>query len=306
MNLINPPSSLAVVLNVKAGRGLAGRYWPRLEQELRHRHLPFELIQTSCKAEALERVQALPQDAWVMAAGGDGTVAALLPALMGVERSLMMMPLGSGNDFAGMLGLRPGDFATALDRISHVPRHVDVLEVQIVAGDLAGTTRASLNGMGMGFDAEVDFAIESAPEQLKGFFRYLWGALATLGRLKLRNVQIWIDDQPLYQGPSCLAAIMNGKRYGGGFMISPDSDAQDGQLNVLASGPVSRWQLLGLMAQVLPGRHLNHSKVNYGVGTEAQIRWEQPVFMHLDGDVSGEVEEVRVRVLPGAVKLLNG
>lgn len=306
MTFINPPSSLAVVLNIKAGRGLAECSWPKLEQELRHRHLPFELIQVDSGQEAVKRVQALPQDAWVMAVGGDGTSTALLPALLNTERSLVMMPLGSGNDFAGMLGLKPGDFSTALDRLGQAPRFVDVLEVYVEEGDLAGQTHMLLNGMGMGFDAEVNVTMESAPEQIKGFFRYLWGALVTLRRLNLKKIQVWVDDDLLYQGPSCLAAVMNGKRYGGGFMISPASDAKDGQLNVLASGPVGRWQLLGLMAQVLPGRHLGHSKVNHGIGKETRIRWEQPVFMHLDGDVSGEVKEVRVRVLPSAVKLLNG
>ena len=59
MNPARPDLPFAVILNPLAGRGLAAREWPRLEAELRRRHLPFELFTTASGADALARVQAL-------------------------------------------------------------------------------------------------------------------------------------------------------------------------------------------------------------------------------------------------------
>jgi len=330
--LPTPPAQrrYAVVLNPHAGRGLASREWPRLEGELLARRFDFELISAGSGADALARVQALPPEVAVMAVGGDGTVGALLPALIGrSERSstghsnagqssagergagqqgrpLAIVPLGSGNDYAGMLGLKPGEFGEALDRLSYTPRRVDALEATVTEGEGAGVPRLLLNGLGLGFDAQVAATMLRAPARLTGYGRYLWGALAALRDLQLTDLTLTVDGQTVYSGPSCLAAVMNGTRYGGGFLISPQSDAHDGKLNALASGPVTRPQLLGLMARVLRGTHLGQSRVYHAAGQAVTIRWAAPTHLHLDGDLSGEVSEIQVRVLAGAVTLLNG
>ena len=296
----------AVVLNAQAGRGLAGREWPRLRGELEARGIPYQLVAAQSGAGALTEVQALPPGQPVLAAGGDGTVGALLPALVGTGRPLALVPLGSGNDFAGMLGLKPGHFAEALGRLSYQPRQVDALEAEVVRGDHAGLKKPLLNGLGTGFDAQVTHAYLRAPRQLPGFWRYAWGAAASLGRLPLAELTLRVDGETLYQGQSALAAVMNGTRYGGGFRISPASAARDGLLNAVCSGPLSRLQLIELMARVLPGRHLGHPRVHHGTGRVMELHWSQPMFLHLDGDLYGQAEQVRARVLPGAVTLLNG
>ncbi|ANE43389.1 diacylglycerol/lipid kinase family protein [Deinococcus puniceus] len=304
-----PPAQrrYAVILNPHAGRGLASREWPRLEGELQARRFDFQLISAGSGADALARVQALPPDVAVLAVGGDGTVGALLPALIGSgARPLAIVPLGSGNDYAGMLGLKPGQFGEALDRLSYTPRRVDALEATVTEGAGAGLPRLLLNGLGMGFDAQVAATMLRAPARLTGFGRYLWGALAALRDLQLTELTLTVDGQTVYSGPSCLSAVMNGTRYGGGFLISPQSDAHDGQLNALASGPVTRPQLLGLMGRVLRGTHLGQPRVYHATGQAVTIRWAAPTHLHLDGDLSGEVTEIQVRVLGGVVTLLNG
>lgn len=302
-----PPEQrrFALVLNPTAGRGLAGRTWPRLEAELRARRLEFELISETGGAPALARVQALSPEVAVLAVGGDGTVGALLPAVVGSGRPLGLVPLGTGNDFAGALGLRAGDLAGALDRLAAPPRRVDALRATVLEGDGAGTSRLLLNGLGMGFDAQVAALTGHAPARLPGFGRYLWAALTALGGLTLTPVTVEVDGRTLYRGPSALAAVMNSTRYGGGFRISPASDPGDGRLDALASGPVGRAALLALMARVLRGRHLGHPQVHHAAGCAAAITWARPTPLHLDGDLAGQVTRVRVEVLPGAVALLG-
>lgn len=296
----------AVVLNPNAGSGLAEQVWPKLQQELRHRQISFEEIREPTGEAALARVQVLPLSTAVMAVGGDGTIGAMLPAMVGTGQSLCIMPFGTGNDFAGMLGLKSGEFTQALDRLLFQPRIVDALEVQIVAGDEAGSTHFLLNGMGMGFDADVSQNMDKVPAGIKGFFRYVWAALTTIKDLQLGQVQVLADGQELYTGPSPLAAVMNGTRYGGGFLISPNSDAKDGLLNVIVGEKMNRSQLLNLMGLVLGGKHLSHKKVRHKKATEVILKWATPIRLHLDGDLHGLATEVKIRILPNSIRLLNG
>ncbi len=295
---MTPPAPLTVVLNPHAGRGQALRAWPRLERELRARGLTFESVIVQSAAGALAHVAALPEGQSVLTVGGDGTVHALLPALIGTHRPLASVPLGSGNDFAGMWGLQPGDLAAALDRLTRVPQAVDALWADHGAG------RAPLlNGLGMGLDARVAELLGKAPARLGGSGRYLWAALNTVRELRVSEVEVTLDGRAVYAGPAVLAAVMNGTRYGGGFRISPHADPRDGLLDVVLGGGLSRAQLLPLLARVLRGAHLGHPGVHAWRGREVRLRWNTPTPTHLDGEVVGAWTELRAGVLPGAVRM---
>nr|WP_174368810.1 diacylglycerol kinase family protein [Deinococcus sp. JMULE3] len=296
---------MAVVLNPNAGGGLAAREWPRLREELERRGLRHTLIQEENAALALARVQELPADTALMAVGGDGTVGALLPAVVGTGRPLAILPLGTGNDFAGLLGLKPGAFGEALDRLAFTPRAVDALWVRAQHADGTVTERALLNGLGMGFDADVTTNMDRVPASVQGFARYAWSAVATLKDLSLADVTVDADGATLYEGPSAIVAVMNGTRYGGGFLISPESDVRDGLLNVVVGGPMTRLQLAGLLARVLRGAHLGHPLAHHAAARQVTVRWNRPMRVHLDGDLGAPVTRLDVEVRPGAVRLLN-
>ncbi|ADV66920.1 diacylglycerol kinase catalytic region [Deinococcus maricopensis DSM 21211] len=294
------PHAFAVVVNDGAGRGLAARAWPRLEAAMRARGLKYEVIRTRSADEACARVRALPPDVAVLVAGGDGTVHGVLPAFVGTGRALGIVPLGSGNDFAGLLGLRSGDVDAALDRVTRAARAVDLLEARTPLG-----THHLLNGLGMGFDAQVSALMKRAPARLSGFGRYFWAVLAGLRDLRTGQVRVHVDGREVYVGPSCLVAVMNGVRYGGGFRISPTSDVQDGQLNVVLGRALTRVTLLALLTKVLRGTHLHDARVVHGHGREVQVTWAQPMHAHVDGELAGEVTALHARILPGALQLLS-
>lgn len=307
---MTPPASgsgagapLAVILNPNAGRGLALRLWPRVENELRRRKHPYEVFVTHSGESALARVRALPADHAVLAVGGDGTIGALLPAIAEARRALAVVPLGSGNDFAGMRGVRGGDVRAALARLDAAPLPVDLLRVSWTHPDGTRGGRDALNGLGMGFDARVAALMRTAPARLGGFGRYLWAALRAAGDLRHGEVALEVDGDATYSGPSVLAAVMNGTRYGGGFRISPESDPADGRLDVVLGRRVNRAQLLRLMGAVLRGQHLDDPRVRCWRGQRAVLRWKTPIHAHVDGELVGEIVEMRVEVRPSAVRV---
>ncbi|GGQ95775.1 diacylglycerol/lipid kinase family protein [Deinococcus ruber] len=306
-----PLSSLpfAVVLNTQAGSGLAGREWPRLKAELDQHGLPHQLLQTGSAQEACWALAQLPPEQPVLAVGGDGTVYGLLPELRHSGRALGVVPLGSGNDFAGMLGLKPGDFGAALGRLSRPATAFDLLEVQL-EGEAPDEWMTLLNGLGMGFDAQITALMNDVPKRLLGVHlgglaRYLWAALDGLRHLETEHLEVLLDDQPWYSGPSCLVAVMNGRRYGGGFLIAPQANPQDGLIDVVLGSELSRSALLLLMGRVLRGTHLTHPLVHHARARKVSVYWTRPMYAHLDGDVLGRQEGMHIQVVPGGLKFLS-
>lgn len=278
------------------------RLWNELAGVLENRALPHDVIfsQPNTLTETLTHIRALPEDVAVVAVGGDGTLRSLLPALIGSGRPLGLIPLGRGNDLAAALGWKVGDLGDAVARLTQPAKPLDVLKVCF-----ADETHYSLNGVGMGFDAQVTARAARMPWFLGGFGQYALGALLSVAALRLVGLEVSIDGNPVFSGESFLGAVMNGSRYGGGFHISPQSRVDDGLANVLVGHRVSHLGLLPLMVRVLRGRHLGHPKVTHLQGCCVTLRWDKPMPLHLDGDLYPAVVGLEVQVLPRAVNLLG-
>lgn len=290
------------VVNPAAGGGRAARRWPEVAERLAERGLEVEVVFTQLQRqnELLERVLSLPAGTAVVAVGGDGTTRSLLPAFVGSGRPLGLVPLGRGNDLAATLGWRVGSLDDAVTRLGLPAAPLDALRVRF-----AGRETYSLNGLGMGFDAQVTETTARMPKRLGGFGGYALGALLSVGALRSGGLEVRIDGTLAFSGDSFLVAVMNGTRYGGGFYISPQGRPDDGLLDVLIGRSVSRSGLFPLMALVLRGRHLGHPKVVHAAGQHVTLRWAEPTPLHIDGDLEGRVDALEVTLLPGAVRLLG-
>ena len=139
------------VVNPVAGGGRAARRWPEVAERLSARGLEHDVISTQPnQSDLLKYICSLPPDTAVVAVGGDGTTRSLLPALVGSNRLLGIVPLGRGNDLAATLGWQIGNLDDAAERLSRPAAPLDVLRVRF-----GGRETYSLNGLGMGFDAQV-------------------------------------------------------------------------------------------------------------------------------------------------------
>lgn len=297
-----PP--VAAVLNRRAGSGRAGAQWPHLQAELQALGVPFRLIDEAAPEAALRAVRALPPGWAVAAIGGDGTASAVLPAVIEQKRPLLILPFGTGNDFAGLLGLRPGDSQAALLALFQPSRQVDALRVRYSGPDGEGAAYV-LNGLGMGFDAQLTANLPLAPAWLSGRGRYLWAAARTLRAMRPQLLEVTLDGQQLCAGRAMLCAVMNARSVGGGLPLSPVADIADGLLNVVVAGDLRRRQVPGLAQRLSQGRHAAHPAVCMAAGQAAELRWSQPIYLHLDGDVQGQFSHLQAEVLPGAVALLG-
>src|SRR5690606_16786076 len=152
-----------------------------------------------------------------------------------------------------------------------------------------------VNGVGIGFDAEVADRLGSAPTFLKGLAAYLYATLLTLGPSLPRPVRIVVDGNEVYHGPALLVAAQNGPRTGGSFMYSPGAANDDQLLDIVFAEDLSLGGTLGLLPRVMRGTHLSHPKVKRFRGTTLDIEWQQPRLAHAEGESLGEATHYHVR-----------
>ena len=117
-------------------------------------------------------------------------------------------------------------------RLKHPPKALDVLRVQINTSE-GKMRRFSLNGLGMGLDAQVTAFAARVPRAFGGFGQYGVGALLALRNLRTHQLQVSVDGAEVFSGPSFLTAVMNGTRYGGSFHISPNNILTDSLADLL-------------------------------------------------------------------------
>jgi len=236
---------------------------------------------------AIELTRKAVEDGYdlIIAGGGDGTVHEVVNALMSFpeERrpALGVIPLGSGNDFAYSVGMDPEPWKALRQIFNGQEKRVDIGEIE----DETGRTEYFDNAVGIGFDAIVTIHSHKMPF-LRGYLMYIVAVLKTIFfNHHPIGVNITVDDQEEWQDRVMMFVLCNGGREGGGFLIYPPADITDGIFNYVAVQEVPRLTLLGLVPAFMKGSHLPHPKIKYGDFNKISIRADQPLFIHLDGEV---------------------
>jgi diacylglycerol kinase family enzyme len=210
--------------------------------------------------------------------------------------------VGRGNDFGFSLGV-PHELHQAVETLAAGRRRrIDIGELR---GGLFPQGRCFGNGVGIGFDAVVGFeSVKLAP--LSGFASYLVAALRTiLLYFHAPTVRIELDDETIVQ-PALMVSIMNGRRMGGGFMMAPQSNPEDGKFDICIAGEVSRLEILKIIPRFLKGTQAGHPAIQFRTSRHVKVTalngW---LPAHADGEtMATKADCLEMEVLPGAVDLL--
>lgn len=284
------------MVNPTAGRGRGRRVLGRVRAWLEQHPLPHRILVTERPGHARAWVASLPQDAVVIAVGGDGTVHEVTACCLGTNRTLGVVPAGSGDDFAHALGLPPGRPEATLARLA-------AGTVRLVDTGLANGT-PFVNAVGSGFDAEVGALVRRAPWPLAGAGAYLWAVAAGLRQLRPVGVRVEVDGREVHAGQALLAACLNGPRAGGSFRFAPGADPADGVLEVVLAGAIGRAGTVRLVPRLMAGRHLDDPRVRLFRGRRIALVWQAPRAWHTDGEVAAPTARLDVEVRPGSLRVL--
>jgi diacylglycerol kinase (ATP) len=237
----------------------------------------------------------------VIVVGGDGMVHLGTTLVAGTEVCLGVVAAGSGNDNARELGLPVRDTPRAVRAVDEALRSGRSRAVDAARwGGEGGTSGWFAGVLGAGFDSLVNERANGWP-RLRGRWRYDLAVLRELPVFTPREYVVVLDGVR-HELSAVLVAVGNGPAYGGGMQICAGARTDDGLLDVVIAGPMSRRALVRLYPKVFRGTHLDHpAVVRHRVRT---VELGSPgIVAYADGERLGELP-LRCEVVPGAVRLL--
>lgn len=250
----------------------------------------------------------------VLLLGGDGTVQRHLAELVKAQSPLLVVPAGSGNDFARALGLRSrAEALRAWKKFLAGGNNVHSIDLGVmeIAGEGARATNPTYFScaVGAGVDAEVAQRVNSLPGWLRAHGGYFLVAIRGLLRFQAQRITITATQadgqRRTISEPGILAAAANAPWYGHGMHIAPQATLDDGLLDFCFVREVGKLRLLRLFPKVYRGGHVSLPEVEYFRAERVRIESEIPLNIHADGEPLGQTP-VEVSVVPRALRVIVG
>ncbi|NOY05270.1 MAG: diacylglycerol kinase family lipid kinase [Chlorobi bacterium] len=294
-----------LIVNPVAGRGRVDRAVQSIIRKLESMAIPYRTLTSERSGHAIELAAGLDgRTAVVVAVGGDGTVHEIVNGLTKKDQLVGVVPTGTGNDFARLLGMEnPLDTMDAITTAS--PLRLDIGRIEIEEEGGGKIHRCFVNTLGLGFDAEV--AVRANKMKFgSGILPYLVSVFMTLRSFRSVPALVsWNDG--VIESKLFLASIGNGTTSGGGFILSPQAKPDDGLLDLCFVREVTRMRALRLLPKTFHGKHVAEKEVTYVQSETISIELESPLSLHADGEILSEkVRKIHVKLTPREGRFLVG
>jgi diacylglycerol kinase (ATP) len=253
--------------------------------------------------------------------GGDGTVHRHLPQLVKLQLPILVVPSGSGNDFARALGLRGvRDSVAAWNKFFSGGENARMIDLGLITSTVedrqdAGAAPAPREHYfccvgGIGLDAEIGRRANQLPRWLRAHGGYILSFLPALLRFAPIAMKISVPgagDRGEFVArsakPTVVTAFANAPMYGGGMKIAPQARLDDGWLDICVIPNMSQLKLLCLFPSVYFGWHLSVRQVDYFRTERLRLETEKPMDVYADGEYVCRTP-IEVKVAPGVLRVI--
>ena len=167
------------------------------------------------------------------------------------------------------------------------------------AGDEARSYFANIASAGM--SGAIAERANSTTKALGGKVSYLWATLAVFAGWRNGEIRVTVDDESR-AGRMHDVVVANGRYFGGGMMMCPDAEPDDGLLDVLLIGDLTKRDLMLTLPKTYRGRHLPHPKAELLRGTAVTVDADVPLPIELDGEQPGTTP-ARFEIVPHALRV---
>ncbi|MCB0734237.1 MAG: YegS/Rv2252/BmrU family lipid kinase [Flavobacteriales bacterium] len=250
------------------------RFKSFLSQYPEHSHRIYETSQPKDSIRMASEILEFDPDI-ISIIGGDGTINDVINVPEARSKILHLIPAGSGNDFSHLINGRITEKESFELVFSPNRRTVDCGQCN---------HQYFLNGVGIGFDGSI--ARETVRMKLP--FSTSWKYWIAIFKhvLFYRSTPISIQwESNKVEEKLFMISIANGREYGGGFRVSPESDPDDGSFNLVLVKALHPLKRLFQIPVVEKGRHLKKSFVVQHLVKNVVLTSSQPMHAHLDGEI---------------------
>jgi diacylglycerol kinase (ATP) len=302
-----------LIVNPVAGADTAAALLPRVNERLRSALGDLDIVMTTGPGDARHAARAAVKAGYdhLFVIGGDGTLNEVVNGVASIDNGLAtttfgVVPLGTGNDFAGALGL-PDDPLEAVEAL------LRGRTVQVDVGQI--NEHRFVNVSAGGFIAEVSDAVQPELKTIAGKLAYLIGGAKVL--LNFSPIQVHLrvpsdgvrplsepmgDPMPEHAVIQAFA-VCNARLIGGGRLIAPFAAFDDGLLDVCLLDEMAATEFVALLTRVATGDHVHDERVHYFRVTALDLTCERVIKVNTDGEVL-ETDVCRYRITPGAARFL--
>jgi diacylglycerol kinase (ATP) len=266
-------------------------------------------FRTGCPTEWIEGVPVSSADAdAVLIFGGDGTIHRHLPALVRLQLPVLVVPAGSGNDFARALRVRSAhDSVEAWHGFESGRLPAKAVDLGIIT-PLATPERTHYFCCvaGCGLDSLAARRANQMPRWLRGHGGYALSLLSMLFNLPAYSMKFTYkdgDDRGEVERFALLAAFANTQFYGDGMRIAPKADPTDGLLDICRISKMDPCKVFCMFPTVYFGRHLRRPEVAYSKAERVRVETEVPLDIYADGELVCETP-VEIGIERSALKVI--
>ena len=298
------PGRAVFLVNPASAGGSTGKRWPEIAHRAAARGLEGDALISDGPGRLGElAARAVNEGATLLVVvGGDGSVNEVVNGVVGLDGvELAVIPRGTGWDF-----VRTFDIPRDLDGAISVALEGDVREIdagavtyRTWAGEEARAYFANVGSAGIS-GAIAQRANESS-KALGGKLSYYWATLSVFVGWQTGELRVTVGNETR-SGRMIDAMVCNGRFLGGGMMMCPDAQPDDGLFDVLLIGDVTKRDLAFVLPKTYKGKHLPHPRLELLRGSVVTVDADEPLPIELDGEQPGTTP-ARFEVVPRALRL---
>ncbi len=310
-----PLPHTVVIVNPNSQGGLVGRRWGAHAATIREA-FPFEAALTTACGDATRLTrQALRSGAnRIVALGGDGTINEVVNGFfdeagepIAPDADLGLLPGDTGGDFRRTFAI-PKDLAAAAGIVARGQRRrIDLGRLDFTTADGQKSNRLFANIGSFGISGVVARFV-NASGKMAGRFSFYLATVRAMLTYRNQAVRVRFDNSADvgFEGRINTIAVANGRFFGGGMMVAPDAQIDDGAFDVVTLGDFAFSDLCLSGHRMYEGTHVQMAKVSQ---RRAQIVTAEPVDPQARVQIEIEGENVgrlpaRFEIIPSALWLV--
>jgi YegS/Rv2252/BmrU family lipid kinase len=298
-----------VIVNPRSGGGLSEKRWAGILGPISDGLGAFDtrFTERSGHARSIAQEESTAGRKLVIALGGDGTISEVADGLVaaGGKSEMGVIPRGTGGDFRRSLDLENQLFAAAERVRKSVPRNIDVGRVVYVDHDGNEACRHFVNVTSVGFSSVVAERANTSSKRMGGRVSFLSAVVRSLVTYDNAEVMVSVDGAEARHMTLLLAAIGNGRFFGGGMKICPEAILDDGHFDFVTVGDLGRMEVLAKIHRIYSGNHLSMKEVRQTRCRRlrvAPVDAKADIPLEIDGETPGRLP-ASFEILKGALRL---